>query len=328
MPGHAPWDVRVALDLFLGGLGVGLFLLVVVMRYWGKDRYQHLIMPGAHLAPVLVMAGMLLLMTELGRPDKAYIMMFSFNFASLTAWGTVLQSAFVGVAAGFALLLRVLPQYGVSKNLFGKKINAYMDKMDRVVIAVLAKLPLGQGALLTMVTLGGTVLALSIGFYHGLLLASLGRPLWSVNLIPILFFSSSLLGSAALLLLLDLLAPALPDFYREGSNKHVVYLLGGLTLIQSLLIWLWHGALYRSGAEVRQVMDIMLSEYGAVWFGLVIAAGLAIPLAGWMIGIIKARHAELPRNMGIVLAVLVIVGSFTFKYVVVMAGQIQLSLLN
>ena len=62
------WDIRVSLDLFLGGLGVGAFLMGAVLYYIDAKAYDAVIKKALVVAPLLVMAGLLLLLTELGRP--------------------------------------------------------------------------------------------------------------------------------------------------------------------------------------------------------------------------------------------------------------------
>ena len=57
------WDVRVSLDLFLGGLGVGAFLVGAVLYYMDAKTYEGVIKKAFIIAPVLVIAGLLLLLT-------------------------------------------------------------------------------------------------------------------------------------------------------------------------------------------------------------------------------------------------------------------------
>ena len=55
------WDVRVSLDVFLGGLGVGAFIFGAILFYMGSQKYASTIKKAMVIAPVLVIAGLLLL---------------------------------------------------------------------------------------------------------------------------------------------------------------------------------------------------------------------------------------------------------------------------
>lgn len=303
MEWHAPWDIRVTLDLFLGGLGVGLFLLSVLLTVYDKNRYHKLAAMGAYLAPVLVGGGVLFLLSELGRPTRFITTLYNFNPQSITSWGSVVQMIFVVLSLIYAWLYF---KNNTSGSLF--------------------KGVLGLGA----------VFALLVGGYHGLLLSSLGRPLWVGGMVTALFLVSSLLGGTALMIIIKDLGISIgvpksvtsevatsSDF--KGFNFS--FLVCILSALQLILILSWQVSLSRGGLEPAATYSSLMDQYSGLWVGLVLVAGLVLPLLGSLYSLIKDKTAEMSKGMGLVLSILIIVGGFTFKHLVLLAGQIKLPFL-
>ena len=66
------WDWRVAMDLYLGGAGVGAILFAVLIDHLFAGRYRRLSQTAAWLGPVLVAIGLVLIMAKMGRPFNAW----------------------------------------------------------------------------------------------------------------------------------------------------------------------------------------------------------------------------------------------------------------
>lgn len=313
---HAPWDFRIALDLFLGGIGIGLFGFSVFLRSSSKERYSRLIVSTAYLAPTFVMLGMLLLMTELGRPLQTYVMIYSFNTSSLTAWGTVVQSAFIGLGFFYALLLHRESGLDLPPGYIGK----LLAKAFTLISSLKPRL------LLPLVQLAGCLFALIIGIYHGSLLVSMGRPLWLGIILPLVFLSSSLLGSAAALVLVNrlLLIRRTPG----AGNLSFTPVLAVLALLQLALVAGWQLNLPGSGREAVQAISWMLNQYGMLWYGGFLGVGLLLPLVLTGILIIRGTGKALPMQWELTLCSLFIIGGFLLKYIVVLAGQAEFSILD
>lgn len=162
------WDIRVSLDLFLGGLGVGAFLMGAVLYYIDAKAYDAVIKKALVVAPLLVMAGLLLLLTELGRPLNVIKTIYAINPTSFMSIGIFLQSAFVAVSLFIAF-------------------------------TVLTK---GASELCSKVVYAGAILAGLVGLYHGFLLSGIAKEPWN-NAIPVIFFISSVLSGSAFVLLLS-----------------------------------------------------------------------------------------------------------------------------
>ena len=300
MEWNAPWDIRVTLDLFLGGLGVGIFLLSVLLTVYDKNRYRKLAAMGAYLAPVLVGGGILFLLSELGRPARFITTLYNFNPQSVTSWGGYFQTFFIVFSLIYAW-------HHFKNTTSGSQFRAV------------------QGI--------GTIFALLVGVYHGLLLSSLGRPLWVGGMVTTLFLVSSFLGGTALLLLIKELGISFGVSQKvrsevastsetKGFNFTILFCV--LSALQLILVLGWQVSLSRGGLETVATAKAMMDQFGGLWTGLVLIVGLALPLLGSLYSLIKDRTAEMTKGMALALSALVIVGGFTFKYIVLLAGQIKL----
>ena len=294
------WDVRVTLDLFLGGLGVGVFLMSVLLSFYDRERYSKLIKVGSYIAPVVVGVGLLLLISELGRPERFLTMMYRFNPTSVLSWGGILQAAFVTLALVYA---------GMN---FKNLQNSNLFRKIEIIAAILA---------------------LAVGVYHGLLISSVGRPLWAGGMVPVMFLTSSLLGGVALVIFLKSFAFAATSSAAvrsevaaastdKGFSLNLLFAI--LTGFQLILVFIWQVTISRSTLEVNEVMKVLLDGYGAYWWGLVIVAGLIIPLIGAVYQLVQAKKQENSNGMAIVIALLVLIGSFAFKHIILTVGQIDI----
>jgi len=152
---HMLWDIRVVLDLFLGGIGIGAFILASILYTIDNEKYSSACKTGFTLAPILVSIGLIFLLLEIGRPFHALYMLISVNPTSILSWGGFIQGAFI--------LLSLYILFNVYKN----------KKLSNILLFI------------TM------TLAFVIGIYHGALLSSFGRSAWNSSL-PVLFLSTSL----------------------------------------------------------------------------------------------------------------------------------------
>jgi protein NrfD len=241
------WDVRVSLDLFLGGLGVGAFLLGALLYTIDAKAYDAFVKKAFILAPILVIAGLLLLLTELGRPLNVIKTIYAVNPTSFMSIGIFLQSAFVAVA----LLLAF--------SVVTKGVESVCAKYVYVA-AVLAGL---------------------VGLYHGFLLTGIAKEPWN-NAIPVIFFVSSILAGSSLLFLLNL--DKLDDVAQKFKLPIIINMI--LTLeLAAVLAWAYNLAL--TTASSKHAYDVLMSQFGLEFWGLSIFVGILVPLAILTLVILK-----------------------------------------
>jgi formate-dependent nitrite reductase membrane component NrfD len=144
----------------------------------------------------------------------------------------------------------------------------------------------------------GGILGFFVASYTGVLLGATNRPIWGGNnwIGPLFVVSAISTGVAALLLFLA--RSRLPGFWR------VHLLAAGL---EALLLVLFLQSL-GAGAMV-----FLNGSFAPVFWGGVVVAGLALPFGLALFG--RARAVEA------VAAVLVLVGGFALRYLVLASGQ-------
>ncbi|WP_017755306.1 NrfD/PsrC family molybdoenzyme membrane anchor subunit [Calidifontibacillus oryziterrae] len=301
---HAVWDYRIVIDLFLGGVGVGLFLLATYFSFTAKERNWTVIKTGYLLSPFFVGAGVLALMSELGKPLRMFSTYINFNPTSITSWGGYIQTLFI--LSGFAIIYFLFKQ-GI------ESLRKTSFKSIQIV---------------------GLLLAVGTGLYHGLLLASLGRPLWMNGLIPVLFLLSSLLAGASLLLVLGAFSTKV---FHSASDKAIAevaatikgkpdhtltYMFTILLVLQAALMIVWRATLNATGLEAMNNYQLMIEHYGMIWWLVAIGVGLVVPL---VISVLYSiRKVSFSVGASFILMISTLIGSYAFKHIIIYAGQLNI----
>ena len=232
------WDVRVSLDLFLGGLGVGAFLVGVILYYVDAKAYDNFVKKSFIVAPLLVIAGLLLLLTELGRPLNVIKTIYAVNPTSFMSIGIFLQSAFVALALFIAF----------------------------------KSLASGVSSLSSKIVYAGAILAGLVGLYHGFLLSGIAKEPWN-NAIPVIFFISSILAGSSLMILLNL--DSLENLVERFRLPHIINMI--LTLeLAAVFAWVYNLAL--TTASSKHAYDVLISSFSMEFWVLSIFIGLITPL--------------------------------------------------
>lgn len=301
---HAYWDYRVALDLFLGGLGIGIFLLAAFFSFVYKERSLQITRIGFFLAPALVGLGVFALLTELGKPFRMFLTFINVNPTSVTSWGGFLQTIFI--LLGFAAFYFV----------FRYKAEAFEKPVFKMIVIL------------------GSIFALAVGVYHGLLLMSIGRPAWASGLIPVMFLVSSLLAGTSVIMVIEAyvtksLKKKFDKSFSEvaASAEHSGFqystLIVTLVVIQTILVVMWRISINTSGIEAIYAYQNLISHYGIYWWLMVVGLGLFLPLV--MATYFYTIKRKMNFTAAIVFSAVVLLGSYAFKHIILYAGQIPLA---
>ncbi|MCP4377348.1 MAG: polysulfide reductase NrfD [bacterium] len=270
------YDWMIAAYFFLGGLSAGCFLFSVATTYWKKEL-RPLGKPTAILAPIILAVGMVILLFDLGRPERAHLLFTSLNTTSAMSWAVWMLNIFV--------ILSLLYALGLIK-----------DKPDKAKTFAYLGVPL----------------AIAVASYTGMLLTQApGRPLWHSAMIPVVFLNGALISGIALGLLVS--GGRLGDA-QAGVGK----LLGYLVLLELGLLVVELFVLFNSGGEAAAAATGLLTgPYALLFLGIVVALGIIIPAAL----LLKSKAPAIQM----LASVLVLVGVFTMRYVVVVGGQTIIS---
>ena len=246
------WSWLVAIDLFLGGMGGGLFLF---SQIFGLSSLVAL------LSLALVVLGGLVLLSELGHPLRAWRALAK-PFSSWISRGVIFVALFLIFGA-----LYVAPAFEMFSSLPGAS-----DPTTRKAIGAIAGLS-----------------AFLVTLYPGFVLAaSPSIPFWNSPLLPVLFASHSLLGASGIVFLLSASAlngAALPAIRVVGE----VLIVANFVLIAIYLATL-KGSGLAAREAVRRLNEGPLGwtfRIGVVLVGMIVplAVVLWLPSAAVFAGI-------------------------------------------
>lgn len=238
----------------------------------------------------LLIGGLIVLVLDLGRPDRLIIAMTHYNFRSIFTWNIFLYTGFVAVVVMYLWTM------------FERHASVWTFKAGVVVLVWRLVLTTGTGSI------------------FGFLVA---RQLYnSAMLVPIFIVLSLVLGTAALLLILRLvqhwaIAGALTIVTDELVDR-LLRLTGFFIAIECLLV----AAFYLTGlyvAERRDAAVFILADggvYTALFWAGQILLGSLIPL--WLIFGRPQRTVQSPM----LTSSSIFLGACCHLYVVIIGGQV------
>jgi len=259
------WDYRVVLDLFLGGVGIGTFLLGAVLFYIDSNKYESIIKKSWIIAPLFIIAGLLLLMTELGRPMNVIKTLIYVNPTSFMSIGIFLQG--ITVLLMLLVALRVLS----TKAEFVSKPLVYF----------------------------GAMFAGLVGLYHGFLLTGIERSPWNDS-VPVIFFLSSILAGASISLLLSYKSEAFTEAIERLKLPMIFNVALTLLLVATIS---WAYSLMLNDAESKVSFALLMSDFSSVFWLLTVLVGMVLPIILFTMTIMKKidiKAVFLPAALSIV----------------------------
>lgn len=95
------WGLPDVFSIFLMLAGTGALTIALLASVFGKVEYEPVAPLSGVLAIAMVLTGLLLLMLDLGRPDRASQAMVHFNPKSVLSWNLYLYSGFMGFVGAY-----------------------------------------------------------------------------------------------------------------------------------------------------------------------------------------------------------------------------------
>jgi formate-dependent nitrite reductase membrane component NrfD len=281
------WRWLIVLYFFIGGLAGGCYFVAALLDVAGRASDRPLARLGYLLAfPAVVVCGILLIV-DLGRPERFWHMLLqsetwrpmlkTYSPMSIGAWGLL-------VFGGFAAL---------------SFLGALAGERRRGLAVLRPPAVVG-----TLVAVLGGLAAFFLVSYTGVLLAVTNRPIWSdTTLLGLVFLVSSASTSIALLLLL-------------GSRR--VFVVSGLRALQrldALVLVLELAALVALVLSLGSVAGVWLDHWGALLAVGVVGLGILVPL--WL----HARARSPLSAQARAAAVLVLIGGFLLRVVIILSSE-------
>ena len=307
------WGFPVIGYLFLAGVGAGVLTVSasLLLRGGGVQTHFHIARYGALLAVPLVGIGTAFLVFELGSFEHGHW----FRFINLYK---VMNLSPMSVGTWMLTLFLILGT--VYAYTFIGKDAYYGDRFDKL-RRTLAWI--------------SVPLAIGVAIYTGVLLGAMpARPLWNSPILAFLFLISSIsTGMAVLLLFRNLIKRDLGSGEtqeRELNDTHYMLastdtLFLGLELLGLFLFIMYAHLTVGSVREAIQVLEFGGEMAGSFWLGVVLL-GLLIPAAIELYLIVPRlvygkTYVHQPMA-DVLVPVLVLIGGFMLRYVIVIAGQI------
>ena len=281
--GKSPqWGMYIVWYFFVGGVAAGAYFTAALVDLFGDADDRPAVRAGYFVALPLVLICPILLTLDLGVPLRTFNMFLSFDVRSPMSVGSWALLGFGAFAAVSAFLVLLEDRLGWA-------------------------LPLRKA-----IGLVGSFFGFFIASYTGVLLGATNRPIWAgSSLLGALFLTSAASTGVAAIALPLLARRALRArlWARLRTLDEVVLLLEALALAAFL------GLLGRAAAP------IVSGEFAWLFWALLVVLGLAIPFA-LHFGMTFFPSRVRPSAAAIaVSAVLLLIGGFVLRYVVLMAGQ-------
>jgi polysulfide reductase chain C len=296
------WGILLAAYLFVGGLAGGSYVIAAVADLFGKGKYKVLSKSGTYVSLLSIIIGLVLLIVDLGRfdvdplsPLNAYI-----NFpTSIMSFGTWIITAFMVVSL-------------VTSVLWFFRGNSIIRKI---------------------VEIAGIVLGGSTAAYTGLLLSfSRGILFWASPFLPWLFIISGLLtGLVMAWIMVPLISWFAPRFFEDFKDlfdvkTHFARLVSQsqrytvvLTILELLILIVFVASVPNS--------SVLTAGRGVgMFFYAYLILGIIIPLAmEYYQGRLNPNVNEIRvLSTSMISFVLILVGGFLLRYVILTAGQISI----
>lgn len=281
------WEVSIVIDLFLGGVAVGCYFFAVLFPYFHENGGMGKISKiAAVLSPLCLIAALISLTSHLGMPFRAFNVFLNFNPLSMIAWGTLLQTLFLGFALLYAFL-----------TLKHKEGSSPPSKVG----------------------LWGIPFALGVGLYHGLLLVSFNaKPVWNSGLIVIMAVLGFITtGIALVTLAAKLMGNSLPEDFRG-----VYHILVGSLLLQIAAVVSWIFSMLFGPQAAKMTMLKILDEFVLSFWIIALAIGLIIPALIGIRDIVKTRNGNpFKLTAPAMISFFILIGGFFLRYVILIGGQ-------
>lgn len=294
------WGWQPALYLFLGGLGAGAFIVAACLHLMGKKDHDKTVCFISWASFGCLAVGLLLLLTELIFPLRAFAMWQSFGH--LSSWMAI------GAWLLFAAVVFILIAAVALTKPLAEKARIY-----------------GKKGLLKVCFIAGGVLSLGVCAYTGvLLMAAPGVPLWNTFLLPCLFTISALDTGVALA---EIVMCRTEKDEDPRARKLLALGVIALVAIEALVVLAFVFVMNGGGGfgtesyvtAAKQSIALLTSGELAIWFWLFfLVIGLAAPFGVAVFGLVsKKESSQIATYVG---AACALVGGLTLRFLIVLAG--------
>lgn len=285
----AHWGWQIILYFFLGGIAGGSFLVATLADLFDAKKYASLIRSGRYLSFVCILVSPVLLILDLGKPERFHHMLRVLKFRSAMSLGTWGLSTFA-LCCGFT----------TAQQMANDGLLNWFPPLARLLKALPVK------ALATI----GSFFGLFVASYTGVLLSSTAVPIWAraKHILGPLFLTSGLSTALASLSLILSLGRNNKQTLEQLERAELVAMTTELGLISALAPTL--GSLGK---------PLYKGKLGSFFLVGTVANGVLVPLLVRLGG--KVTRKATTRGANIALSLMVLVGGMILRYVWVVVGR-------
>ena len=272
---HVPWGLWVAFYIFFLGLSAGAFLLSSLVYVFGIKRFEAAGPVALVQALGCLILGGLLIVLDLGHPERGYKVLTSMNPTSIMGWMGVSYLVYVALVLA-ELYLALRPGFvrsaggswiALAATLGYRRVDEGALARDRAWLRVLGIM----GIPVAIVVHGGV---------GSIFAVAKARPGWFSGLFPIVFIVSALASGGALVTFLLAAYSRLPQERKTALVRDLALLSFGilcfdfLLLASEALVTLYGNVPHESAGWKL----ILWGPYWWVFWFIQLGAGLIVPL--------------------------------------------------
>jgi|DewCreStandDraft_2_1066082.scaffolds.fasta_scaffold00567_30 formate-dependent nitrite reductase membrane component NrfD len=264
------WLWYIPAYFFVGGLSSGAYIVATLADILGRPEDRPLVRAGRYLALAGMLLSPLLLIADLGRPERFLYMLRVFKPRSLMNLGSWVLTLF-GLFTGLAAVAQAL-----------QDLSVRMSALKPI------------AALLRVCSWLGILPAMFIGSYTGLLISATNVPLWAGNRVlmgPLFFASSMSTGMAATRLVGRLFGRVAPESEARLVRAEELMLGTELALVVASLAALrglarpllrgpWARLYQLGGLGMGVLAPLMLQRVGGARSAAGVASSLLVLIGG------------------------------------------------
>lgn len=302
----AGWSWDIILYFYFGGMAGGMIFLANVLRLMGSAPSLVPTRIAWYLGFPLISIGGVLLIKDLGRPERFWHMLIQSERVPLPIfqwWAPMSVGSWILTAA--ALFAAVHFLYAL---LEGDVIRWHrLDRVQRWLA------PLHRPGLLGMLFLvGSSGAALLLAGYTGILLNNTNAPTWSQEpLLAPMFMSSGVASGGAAIFLLGHYAGA-----GSSAARHAVLRVALIALVIEAVLLAISVVLSLTHIDTA---TFFMGWWGVLFWLVILPLGVIAPIA--LIWSAEHRNRLLVRQAHVVGAALLLAGALLFRTLEVLGGQ-------
>lgn len=286
------WRWLIALYFFIGGIAGGCFFLSAVLQLFGRPTDRSLVRLGYYVAFIGVVVSGVLLIVDLGRPERFWHMMIQSKTGRpmFKYWAPMSVGVWGLLVFGACTFLASLGELHDTGRIRWPMVGRLARRPISAVIAII-----------------GGIAGFFIAGYTGVLLSVTNRPVWAdSSWLGALYLFSAASSAAALLILL-----------ARRHRVTDVATLGGLERFDKYVLVLELLVLIVFLISLGSAARVFLSVWGGVLV-LIVLAGILVPL---MIGfgrLTRFRRWSLTAGTA---AALVLLGGFMLRIATIIPSE-------